>query len=135
MEENLENEVPKMTKEEFDEVISKIESYNLEKDDIVIFRNDKFGRVQSLWKDEINHICRIYVDFNGRTINLDENFNETSGERLFDVKKIAGSDFTLKFERQLNDLVLTKEEAEKELSKIKGAPIRIDGTTAEDSSN
>lgn len=112
----------------FNKLISDMTGLELEKDDIVIFRNNSLGRIDGIFIDTQDLIYRIYVKItNNIIVTLDENFKNTENDVNYDAVRIISSDFTkTKKEIELEDLVLTKEQAQEELSNLKGQNIIIE---------
>lgn len=112
----------------FNKLISDMTGLELEKDDIVIFRNNNLGRIDGVFIDTQDLIYRIYVKItNNVIITLDENFKNTENDVNYDAVRIISKDFTkTKKEIKLEDLVLTKEQAQEELSNLKGQNIIIE---------
>ena len=112
----------------FNKLISDMTGLELEKDDIVIFRNNSLGRIDGIFIDTQDLIYRIYVKItNDIIVTLDENFKNTENDVNYDAVRIISSDFTkTKKEIELEDLVLTKEQAQEELSNLKGQNIIIE---------
>lgn len=112
----------------FNKLISDMTGLELEKDDIVIFRNNNLGRIDGIFIDTQDLIYRIYVKItNNVIVTLDENFKNTENDVNYDAVRIISSDFTkTKKEIELEDLVLTKEQAQEELSNLKGQNIIIE---------
>lgn len=112
----------------FNKLISDMTGLELEKDDIVIFRNNSLGRIDGIFIDTQDLIYRIYVKItNNIIVTLDENFKNTENDVNYDAVRIISSDFTrTKKEIKLEDLVLTKEQAQEELSNLKGQNIIIE---------
>lgn len=112
----------------FNKLISDMTGLELEKDDIVIFRNNNLGRIDGVFIDTQDLIYRIYVKItNNVIITLDENFKNTENDVNYDAVRIISKDFTkTKKEIELEDLVLTKEQAQEELSNLKGQNIIIE---------
>ena len=112
----------------FNKLISDMTGLELEKDDIVIFRNNSLGRIGGIFIDTQDLIYRIYVKItNNIIVTLDENFKNTENDINYDAVRIISSDFPkTKKEIELEDLVLTKEQAQEELSNLKGQNIIIE---------
>ena len=112
----------------FRELVASLAELNLEKDDIVIFNNKEIGRIDSISINEEDLMYRIYVKVTDNLIiTLDENFKNLNDNKGYDATKILSKDFiNIKVEIEIENLILTIEEAQEELSKIKGQTVIIE---------
>lgn len=118
---------PSQEQLDFEARMAEIDELNLEKDDIVILRNGDIGRIDAISKNEEERQFRIYVKITDNLlITIDDNFKSISNGLIYDVGKIISKDFTnTKLEVALTETIITKEEAEDELSTIKGETVII----------
>lgn len=130
VEEEEEIKEPEPTPEQlaFRELVASLAELNLEKDDIVIFNNKEIGRIDSISINEEDLMYRIYVKVTDNLIiTLDENFKNLNDNKGYDATKILSKDFiNIKVEIEIENLILTIEEAQEELSKIKGQTVIIE---------
>lgn len=127
--EDIQETVPEKTEQQiaFEELINELSELNLEKDDIVFFRNGVIGKIDAISINNEELMYRIYVKVTEDIIfTLDENFKNTDNNRNYDVDKILGADFNVKLTVYLEDLVLTKEQAQQELTNLKGQTVVIE---------
>lgn len=127
--EDIQETAPEKTEQQiaFEELINKLSELNLEKDDIVFFRNGVIGKIDAISINNEELMYRIYVKITEDIIfTLDENFKNTDNNRNYDVEKILGADFNVKLTVDLEDLVLTKEQAQQELTNLKGQTVVIE---------
>lgn len=127
--EDIQETVPEKTEQQiaFEELLNELSELNLEKDDIVFFRNGVIGKIDAISINNEELMYRIYVKVTEDMIfTLDENFKNTDNNRNYDVDKILGADFNIKLTVDLEDLVLTKEQAQQELTNLKGQTVVIE---------
>lgn len=127
--EDIQETVPEKTEQQiaFEELLNELSELNLEKDDIVFFRNGVIGKIDAISINNEELMYRIYVKVTEDIIfTLDENFKNTDNNRNYDVDKILGADFNIKLTVDLEDLVLTKEQAQQELTNLKGQTVVIE---------
>lgn len=127
--EDIQETAPEKTEQQiaFEELINELSELNLEKDDIVFFRNGVIGKIDAISINNEELMYRIYVKVTEDIIfTLDENFKNTDNNRNYDVEKILGADFNVKLTVDLEDLVLTKEQAQQELTNLKGQTVVIE---------
>lgn len=120
---------PEKTAEQiaFEELINELEQLNLEKNDIVFFRNGVIGKIDAISINNEELMYRLYVKVtDDMIVTLNENFKNTDNNKNYDVDKILGSDFNTKVTIPLEDLVLTKEQAQEELTNLKGQTVVIE---------
>lgn len=120
---------PEKTAEQiaFEELINELEQLNLEKNDIVFFRNGVIGKIDATSINNEELMYRLYVKVtDDMIVTLNENFKNTDNNKNYDVDKILGSDFNTKVTIPLEDLVLTKEQAQEELTNLKGQTVVIE---------
>lgn len=112
----------------FDKKVKELETIGLEKNDIVIFRNNDIGRIDSININKEDLQYRIYVKVTKDIIiTLNENFKNTDNILNYDVIRIISPDFTkVKLEIEMKETVLTKEQAQNELTNLKGETIIIE---------
>lgn len=133
MEENQEEIIPTVSgptveQEEYLKLQAKMQKLGVVPEDVVVFRNGEIGRVHSIMDSIEETMYRVYVKVTEYMfITLNEDFMNVETDRGYDVVKILSKDFTkTKLERELENLVLTKEEAQEELSVLKGAKVIIE---------
>ena len=138
MEENQNTEITEQTstviettpseeQRKFSEMVAQMAELNLEVDDVVIFRNNALGRISTIQISELSMIYRIYVKVGDSIITLNEEFKNLSDNIGYDVKKIMSHDFTNeKVEIELNEVIVSKTEAQRQLSEITGKNIIIE---------
>lgn len=138
MEENQNTEITEQTstviettpseeQREFSEMVAQMAELNLEIDDVVIFRNNALGRISAIQVSELSMIYRIYVKVGDSIITLNEEFKNLSDNIGYDVKKIMSHDFTNeKVEIELNEVIISKTEAQRQLSEVTGKNIIIE---------
>ncbi len=133
MEENQEEIIPTVSEptveqEEYLKLQAKMQKLGVVPEDVIVFRNGEIGRVHSIMDSIEETMYRVYVKVTEYMfITLNEDFMNIETDRGYDVVKILSSDFTkTKLERELENLVLTKEEAQEELSVLKGAKVIIE---------
>lgn len=127
--EDIQETAPEKTEQQiaFEELVNELSELNLEKDDIVFFRNGVIGKIDAISINNEELMYRIYVKVTEDIIfTLDENFKNTDNNRNYDVDKILGADFNIKLTVDLEDLVLTKEQAQQELTNLKGQTVVIE---------
>lgn len=121
---------PEPTEEQiaFKEVLSSMEKLGLSIGDTVCFRNGEIGRIDNFYIDEQEMMYRIYVKITDTVmITLNEDLKNTDGNVNYEVTKILSKDFTsVKTEKELSELVLTKEQAQEELTSLKGQAVVIE---------
>lgn len=120
---------PEKTAEQiaFEKLINELEQLNLEKNDIVFFRNGVIGKIDAISINNEELMYRLYVKVtDDMIVTLNENFKNTDNNKNYDVDKILGSDFNTKVTIPLEDLVLTKEQAQEELTNLKGQTVVIE---------
>lgn len=112
----------------FKEVVAEMEKLNLNTGDTVCFRNGEIGRIDAFDINETDLMYRIYVKITDDVIiTLNEELKNTDGNANYDVTKILSQDFTsIKTEIELSNLVLTKEQAQEELTTLKGQTVVIE---------
>lgn len=112
----------------FDELLEKMNELQLEKDDIVIFYNNQIGRIDGIFISKEDLMYRIYVKVtNDKIITLNELFKDMTGDINYNAVKIISKDFTnTKVEIEIEEIVLTKEQAQEELSSLKGQTVIIE---------
>lgn len=129
LQEDIQETAPEKTEQQiaFEELVNELSELNLEKDDIVFFRNGVIGKIDAISINNEELMYRIYVKVTEDIIfTLDENFKNTDNNRNYDVDKILGADFNIKLTVDLEDLVLTKEQAQQELTNLKGQTVVIE---------
>ena len=112
----------------FDELVEKMGELQLEKDDIVIFYNNQIGRIDGIFISKEDLMYRIYVKVtNDMIITLNELFKDMTGDVNYNAVKVISKDFTnTKVEVEIEEIVLTKEQAQEELSSLKGQTVIIE---------
>lgn len=112
----------------FDELVAQMGELNLAVNDIVLFRNNLIGRIENISIDKGFYQYRIYVKLaNDFIVTLNEQFKNMIDDAGYDVVRIISADFTnTKIEVEPEDLVLTIDEAQEELTKLKGQNVIID---------
>lgn len=125
---DIETQEPSEEQKAFDKLVLEMEQLNLEKDDVVVFRNGMLGRIDAISIDKDNLMYRIYVKLaDTLIITLNEHFENMEENSNYNVDKIISKDFTnIKVEVKLDDLVLTKEQAQEELTNLKGQNVIIE---------
>lgn len=125
---DIETQEPSEEQKAFDKLVLEMEQLNLEKDDVVVFRNGMLGRIDAISIDKNNLMYRIYVKLADTLIvTLNEHFENMEENSNYNVDKIISKDFTnVKVEVKLDDLVLTKEQAQEELTNLKGQNVIIE---------
>ena len=105
----------------------KVEALELEKGDVVIFRNGEIGKIDATSFVMRDLYYRVYVKFGMATLTFDDNLINLNGDKKYDIQKILSSDFTkVKKEIEFTEVILTKEEAEAKLSETEGQTIIIE---------
>ena len=118
---------PSEEQRKFSEMVAQMAELNLEVDDVVIFRNNALGRISTIQISELSMIYRIYVKVGDSIITLNEEFKNLSDNIGYDVKKIMSHDFTNeKVEIELNEVIISKTEAQRQLSEVTGKNIIIE---------
>lgn len=121
---------PEPTEEQiaFKEVLASMEKIGLSIGDTVCFRNGEIGRIDNFYIDEQEMMYRIYVKITDTVmITLNEELKNTDGNVNYEATKILSKDFTsVKTEKELSELVLTKEQAQEELTTLKGQTVVIE---------
>ena len=125
---DIETQEPSEEQKAFDKLVLGMEQLNLEKDDVVVFRNGMLGRIDAISIDKDNLMYRIYVKLADTLIvTLNEHFENMEENSNYNVDKIISKDFTnVKVEVKLDDLILTKEQAQEELTNLKGQNVIIE---------
>lgn len=125
---DIETQEPSEEQKAFDKLVLEMEQLNLEKDDVVVFRNGMLGRIDAISIDKDNLMYRIYVKLaDTLIITLNEHFENMEENSNYNVDKIISKDFTnVKVEVKLDDLILTKEQAQEELTNLKGQNVIIE---------
>lgn len=119
---------PSEEQKKFSEMVAQIAELNLEVDDIVLFRNNVLGRINSISINDADLMYRVYVKVGQDTIiTLNEEFKNMMDDRNYDAHKIIAKDFiNEKVIIELNEIVLSKSEAQEQLSSITGQKIIIE---------
>lgn len=119
---------PSEEQKKFSEMVAQIAELNLEVDDIVLFRNNVLGRINSISINDADLMYRVYVKVGQDTIiTLNEEFKNMMDDRNYDAHKIIAKDFTNeKVIIELDEIVLSKSEAQEQLSSITGQKIIIE---------
>lgn len=125
---DIETQEPSEEQKAFDKLVLEMEQLNLEKDDVVVFRNGMLGRIDAISIDKDNLMYRIYVKLaDTLIITLNEHFENMEENSNYNVDKIISKDFTnIKVEVKLDNLILTKEQAQEELTNLKGQNVIIE---------
>lgn len=111
---------------EYEADIAEIDKLQLEKGDIVVFRNGEIGKINSFNINNTDMIYNFYVKVGNMEVVIGPKLKEVTEDKNYDIIKIVSKDFTsIKKEIEVKPIIITKEEAEKQLSEAQGETVII----------
>ena len=106
--------------------VAEMDKLQLEKGDIIVFRNGEIGKISSFNINNTDMIYNFYVKVGNMEVVIGPKLKEVTEDKNYDIIKIVSKDFTnIKKEIEVKPIIITKEEAEKQLSEAQGETVII----------